>query len=295
MQQIEFNIFYVIRSVRKHFKLFVILLSLATLGGVIVAFVLPVEYESKITFYPFSAESSDPRIMAYQQAEYGVFGYSDQTERYMNIGKSGAVRLRLAQKFNLYSKYGIDKGSPLADLKVIDEATKHINCKKGEQGAVVLNVYHSDRDTAALIANEMLLLIDSIIRSQFREKNRTVYELYKKQLENQSKAVAFISDSLSKLSKDNKNQMAVNSLQLQLKEEYAELATLRTKFEFSKVTSWDGVKSTFQIERGLPSYQKAKPFRKLIIGGSFVITFVLLIILFTTIEFIKDNKDKLEV
>jgi len=296
MQQIEFNVFYLLRSVKKHLKLFLAINVVIALLSLVYALTAPVKYQSKVVFYPFSPESSDPRLMLYEESRFSVFGYSDQVERFTRIGKSNSVKYALASKYNLYKRYNITTDSiPAAKNQLLEYMTGGVlKFEKGENGGIMLSVVDADRDTAALMCNSVVALIDSINASLLVEKNIKVFNLYKSQANELEKGLQHLKDSINVVvrSKDRFKEYTIKALQSQLNYSAEEFAKVKTKFELSKTLTSRQLNSLYLVEPAQPSFKKAQPNRKLIIAGSIVIGLLLSTVGFTIVEFLKDNKKK---
>lgn len=294
MQQIEFNIFFIYKSVAKNIKAMAFILALVAIASTVVSFILKTKYESKVVFYPYSAESSDPRLMMYDEAQFGVFGYSDQVERYMNLGKSRSIKLDLAKKYNLYKRYGIndDTSNKFADFEIEEKLYSAIKFKKGEHASIILTVWDFDRDTAALMANDIVFKIDSLSRQQIIQRNIHLYKVYEAQFNEFAKYVTQLKDSLQYYSGKKKSEAKILALKAQLEPALDEYSKLKTKYELSKSLKENGLNTIYVVERGQAPYRKVFPNRKLIIGGSVVVSFVLLVIGFSTAEYVRANKKK---
>ncbi len=296
MQQVEFNVFYLIRSVKKHLLIFIGINIAVLILSIVYSLLAPVKYEAKAIFYPFSPESSDPRIMMYEEAHFSVFGYSDQVERYTKIGKSNGVKYTLAAKYDLFNRYKIDTDSiKLAKSKLLEMMTSEVlKFEKGENGGVLLSVFDANPDTAAMMCNDVISLIDSINTSLLVEKNIKVFNLYKLQLTELDNGIREIKDSINIVlrSDDKYKDNTIKMLHAQLGFSAEEYAKVKTKYELSKTLTSKQLNSLYQVEPAQAPYKKAKPNRKAIIAGALIISLILSTIAFTILEFVKDNKEK---
>lgn len=284
MQQVELNIFHVLSVLKKYWKFVGGITGLATITSVVVVLVLPVYYESSVVFYPYSPESSDPRNMLNTDQSYAVFSSEDQSERYMLVGKSNRVRQGLIDTYHLYDKYEIDRSRPDAGYVLSGKMNKNIVFKKGPYGAIVLSVFDKNRDTAALMANDIVAKIELISQEGVREKNRKVYEIYKAQYEEVAAFVAQLQDSLKKTGIN--NMAASSRLETTLKS-YDEI---RIRYEQSKSLLNHNMKILFVVEAAQPSYQKARPKRTITVGITFLVAFFVSLTGIGLYDFIKNQK-----
>ncbi|MFN0047795.1 MAG: hypothetical protein ACKVOU_01585 [Cytophagales bacterium] len=295
MQQIEFNVFFFIQSVKKHLKTFLVINAIVAISALIYTLVTPVLYESKAVFYPYSPESNDPRIMLYDEAHFSVFGYSDQVERYINIGKSNGIKYFIANKYNLAKRYQLDTlGNKPIKYKILEKIHGNLKFAKGEQGAITVSYTFFDRDTAALICNDIVNQIDSVNASLFIQKNIEVFNLYKMQLAQLEASISTMKDSVNNLanSKQQGDSKLSSIVQSQLDFSLAEYAKAKVKYELTKSFTTRQLRTLYLIEPAQATYKKAFPDRKLIIGGAVIVCLLLTTVTFSIVEFVKNNKEK---
>ena len=291
MQQIDINIFFIIASVRKHFKLFIAITIIATLISAVIAYIIPVQYESKAFFYPYSPEASDPRNFLYDQIGIGVYSNSDETEKFMTIANSKMVKLQIVEKYNLFKRYNIDTVNHAGEAKVIHELTSKVKLKKEENGGLMLSVLDRNSDTAAMIANEFVSLIEKHYVAKTREKNQKVFNIYENHYQKMDAYINSLKDSLSIIRRKQKNFNAENEVGLSKQIEFAMEEYTKSKFKYEQalsMLSFD-LKAMLVIEPAYPSYKKAQPNRVMIVGITFLAVMLIASILLATLEYLKSG------
>lgn len=296
MQQLEFNVSFILRSIKKYSKTFIAINFFVVTSAIIYTFLTPVQYESKAIFYPYSPESSDPRIMLYDEASFSVFGYSDQVERYSKIGKSNRIKFYLANKYNLYQRYKIKTDSmKLAKFEILEELGSNVlKFGKGENGAVIVTVQYFDRDTAAMMCNDVVEQIDSTVSAFLIEKNTKVFNLYAKQFSQLAQGIDDLKDSIGVVmkSKSPDKLEIVKMLQSQINFSLEEYTKAKTKYELSKTLTSRQLKMLLLVESAEPSFKKSIPNKKLIIGSAFTISLLFSTFVCVVFAYVKENRKK---
>lgn len=288
MKPIEINIFYILHVIQKNRNPLLIINLTFIAVSIVVVFLLPVYYESKVVFYPYSPESSDPRIMLNPEASFSVFSDVDQSERYILIGKSQRIKEILIERYDLYARYGIEKGTEKAKFKIMLELQDNLNIRKLENGSVAVSAFDFSRDTAAMMANDVVAEIEKIVDEATREKNQKIYTVFENQYSYMSQYVASLKDSIV-WNQKNKNTQNVLALQKQLEFAMEEFTKTKVRYEQAKTISLNDLKSILIVEPAQPAYKKARPKRMIIVGIVAILSTLLSISGFALVDYIKSE------
>jgi membrane-associated protease RseP (regulator of RpoE activity) len=281
MQQINIDIFFFIKSVKKHKKVFYAINIISTIAAFVIVFLLPVYYESKVVFYPYSPEASDPRGFFGEKLKFNVFSDIDQSEKFILMAKSKTVKVAVIKKFDLSKRYKIDTTKPDAEFKVLGEFTDNMKLKKEENGGIIISAFDQNRDTAALIADAIVSQIEILSQNNIREKNAKILEVLKS---NYDKMDEYIKSLRAKSDESEAKKQAIGK---ELEFALQEFTSLKFKYEQTKALVGNDMKSILIIEPASATYKKARPARMIIIGSCMIIVFITSVLFFGAVEFLK--------
>ncbi|MDX2196347.1 MAG: Wzz/FepE/Etk N-terminal domain-containing protein [Cytophagales bacterium] len=288
MKTIDINIFFIVDAVKKRFKAFAYTNLAIVLLATGVSFLLPVYYESKIVFYPYSPEASDPRTLLAEEIFVAVFSDIDQSEKFILLGKSRSIKKYVIDKYNLYKRYKIDPQKPGAEYKILKTLEENFKFKKLENGGVEISVFDYDRDTAAYMANDIVTKIDITANQNIKIKNQKLFDVYEMQHNRLLRYVNSLKDSLKAVRKnrrtDMKNEVALNNQIAFAMEEYTKI---KFRYEQSSTIKDYDLKTLMVVEEAQPNYEKARPKRAYIVAGAFAVGLLLTTVVFASIEFFK--------
>jgi LPS O-antigen subunit length determinant protein (WzzB/FepE family) len=267
-QHINFNIFFLVETFKKYLKQIIVFNALVAVVAIVTAFILPVAYESKVIFYPYSPEASDPRNMLNFAESFDVFSKEDHSQKFIYIGKSKNLKREIADKYHLIKRYEISADSMEMESKLMDKMDDNIVFKKGERGAVLLSVFDRNRDTAAIIANDLVYMVEKESQREIREKNYKVFEVYEAQYRYVEKVLNEIEqkEALIKQKTDhnlNKQSAAIENYN-----------AIKLRYEQAKSLLNTDLKTISVVEYATPTYKKARPKRLIIVGISVLLGFV---------------------
>lgn len=287
MNQIHINIWFAINAIKKNFVLFVSIQIAVVVGTVIYSLFLKDEYEARTTFYPYSAEASDPRIMLYQEATFSIFGYSDQVERFMTYAKSRDILFYLTEKYDLINRWEIDTTKKKWKQKLLLKYANKVQFGKGPHGSIEMAVFDTDPDTAAIIANDIVTKIDEKARTLIKQRNKGVLEMYKNSHDEMLAFVNSIKDSII-LYKNDKEKAKL--FDYQLEQSYEGYVKMKLLYEQAKSLAERNLVTLQVAEIAEVPYKKAKPARTIMVISAFLISIFASAILFSIVAIIQNNK-----
>lgn len=268
MQQIEINLLQFYTSVSKRPKTFAISVVAIIAFCIYYSFTLPIEFNSKVIFYPLKEQESDPKLFE----KVSLNEILDNGEKYMAYGGSRFIKDAVAQKFNLIKRYKIDSTLEIDKSKeqLYRTFDKNVVFKKVANGGVEISVFDSNKDTVALIANEVASLINSHFASVIQKRNILIKE-------SQIKRLAFIKTNMDELKsqlqeKEIKQKTLIFSeISQKLKLEIQNYALQKLKCDQFDVFVSTEINTIEILEPAQTALRKAKPMRSIIvIIGTFV-------------------------
>lgn len=152
--------------------------TLAAIVSVIVVLLLPNIYKSTAIFIPTNPQAADPdRLVDGGKLELG--GRAEDLDRAITIGESQPVAELIIRKFKLHEHYNAGTpGNDAADNSVLSEFSSNLDIVHNERDAIELTFMDRDKKLAALIANTMVQVIDSVNQQLTLENRRQVLNLY---------------------------------------------------------------------------------------------------------------------
>ncbi|MDX2189162.1 MAG: hypothetical protein SFY32_04795 [Bacteroidota bacterium] len=282
MQQIQINIIFVLKAIHKRLALFIGLNIAVVIITTVISYTLPKYYESKVVFYPYSPEATDPRTFLYKEkVDIYVFSYLDQSDRYILTCHTKKVLDTLVRKYDLYKRYKVNMNEPKEIMNFYADLVGNIVVKKGENGAVLLSVFDQNPDTAAMMANEILKLVEEADIEKMRERNQKVFEIYQQHYIKMNGYVNSLKDSLDKIRAARKNAFKEEvAIINQMDYTMEEFTKVKFQYEQAKSLVNQTLRTIYLIEPAQPNLKKARPKRLYMIAGALLAS-----LFFTTIGF----------
>lgn len=300
-------------------------LLLITLGAAILAaifsgptFIEP-KYQSSVTVFPSTTNSLSKALLPQKFSSRGQdileFGSEEQAEQLLQILHSDRIRSTIIERYDLMSHYDIDSSQRYARTQLYDTYEENISFRRTEFMSVEITVLDTDPDTAAMIANDIVVLLDeakneiqreraekglNIIRNEYQslkgEINSledSITQLRRKGIhsyEDQSSvfseqlATAIIEQGVSSPAVRNiqdrldtlaKYGSAYISLRERLSSMQEELAEIRSTYDQAKVDVEQDIPATFRVNEAYPAEKKSYPIRWLIVALSGLGAFVI--------------------
>lgn len=316
---------------KKRTPLILITVAGALLSGIASFFITPL-YKSTVVLYPPSSIAISKYLLSDYSGNTGLlqFGGEEQSEQLLQVLNSVKIRSTIVKKYNLYSHYEIDSLSKYARTKLNKEFEDKISFKPTKYMSVIIEVLDRDRDTAALIANHIAELIDTVMFDIQKDRARQGFEIVKEEYNNILTDIQTTYDSLSVLkrmgiydfkaqseflteayatairlgNKEGERQLAI---QIKLLQDYGGkyealsermdalnkgLPLIHQKYVEAKVEVEQRLPQKFVVDYAVPADKKSYPVRSLIILLSTISTFVLaLITLFVLENYYKQEEE----
>jgi len=317
----------------------VILISLTLAAAILAAifsapFFITPKFKSSVVLIPTSTNSISKALLGDNQGykqDLLQFGEEEDAEQLLQILNSSKIRDRVIEKYNLMKHYEIEKDSKYKRTALNKEYKSNIKYRRTENMAVEITVMDANPDTAALIANDIAALLDSLKIGMHKERAYRGYEIVKQEYENMRNDIQFKEDSLTKLRElgvhdyetqaeminrqlaieiaKNANSSAVKalddklavlakyggpyvSLRDGLEYEKKALVDVKEKYDKAKIDAMEELPQTFKVDMAYPAEKKSYPVRWLIVLVASVSTFLLAIFILILIDSLKDVKFK---
>jgi len=330
----NFNITNIIIFLFKKRKAIITITTLTAVVSIIVSLIIEEEFKSSVVIYPASTSSVSKALltdMSRAPKDILKFGEEEETEQLMQILQSNEIKEKIIAKYQLMQHYKIDPTDKYAKTKLLKEYDDKISSRKTQYQAIEISVFDTDNNTAASIANDITLILDSVYNKVQKDRAFKALEIIENQYNLEKEYVAQLEDSLSvlrglgifdyqiqlsnyteahtnaiakgqtqkaKLFQEKLDILAkygsvYNSLsQLQVKE-IEQLSLLKSKFEEAKVDAYQNLPHKYIVNPAQVSEKKAKPIRWLIVVISTISAFIFAVFLMLILENLQTVKAQL--
>jgi tyrosine-protein kinase Etk/Wzc len=289
---------------------FLIVISISILGSSIASFFIQDKFKSTAIIYP-SSTTSTTSLFNENSKNIVEFGDEEKTEQLLEILNSEKIREHLTKKFDLINYYKIKSNTPQNELNEIFK--ENFSFRKNKNMALEITVFDHQADTAALMTNEVLVILDDVINSIRKKRAQQGLKIVENAYLKLKNEIVDLEDSLHRLMSkgiidipsqseafnttyaeaillNNKNAMeelkknidnlsnnggAFVILRDRIMLEMNRLSILKTKYEEAKVGAEEKIDNFFIVTHPYPAKKKSYPIRWLIVSISTLCTTVL--------------------
>jgi tyrosine-protein kinase Etk/Wzc len=299
MTSSEHNSYDLISFLWKNRKPLFVVGIIAFLSSAIVSLLIEEKFESTVTLYPTKTSSVTFNENITEDQSVSKFGEDEEAEQMLQILESSSIREKIITKYNLMIHYDIDLDSKYLNTALTKTYTENINFKRNNNGAVLISVLDKSPDTAALIANDIASLFDSIKNSMIHERAKTDFIIKKQKLNKIKGQMQSLRDTMTSLSsmgvviddayraltegyvnaKDPEMKKSFKT-KMNMTEKYGSilksfqikagflskrLANMETTYEQAESDANSYLSHKFVVEKAYPAEKKAYPIRWLIV------------------------------
>lgn len=300
----------------KQRKIILIGTFIAFVASIVISLFLTPQFKSTAIVFPAATSTVSFSEQRNAKAAAMDFGEEEQAEQLVQILASSRIRNRIVAQFGLMEHYNIDESDPNKQYKLGKAYDDHIQYTRTRYGSIQIDVWDKDAEKAAIMANKIVDLIDTVKNEMVRERTLPAFEINKRkkdQLETEKRGLQAQLDSLStkgvvpiegranldrayneaKNPEDRayyKERLEINSrygatydgLQTQRDERIIKLTKFEDSYEQSESDANTDFNHKFVVEPAVVADKKDKPKRMVIvllatIGAFVFIVFALLI------------------
>jgi uncharacterized protein involved in exopolysaccharide biosynthesis len=286
----------------------------------IVSFFIKDKYQSSVILYPTTTSSISKALITENfggKDDILEFGDIEQAEQLIQILNSDEIKDRIIQKYDLMNHYCIDEDDEYKKTKLNRKYSDNISFKLTKYMAVEIRVLDYNSDTAALIANDISMFLDTVKNRMRREIAQEAFKIVKNEYLYQNEYVIKLEDSLTTLRQlgviDYESQAeriteqmsiallqgkqnavkaledklailskyggAYVSIRDQLEYEKKQLTFIHAKYQSAKVDAENNLQHKFIVNKAVAAEQPIYPIRWLIVIISTISVLLLSIIL----------------
>lgn len=127
---------------------------------------IPPKYKSTVVVFPSTTNSVSKAVLPQQFATKGQdvleFGDEQEAEQLLQILNSDEIRTKIIEKYDLIKHYRIDTTGKYVMTQLYKTYEGNISFRRTEFMSVVIEVLDTDPDTAAAIANDIVVLLNDV-------------------------------------------------------------------------------------------------------------------------------------
>ncbi len=307
-----------------------IICSVAFVVSVIVSFSIHPKYKSTVILYPANSTSVSQTLATDVTTQKGLlqFGEDEEVEQLMQVLQSNEIRDRIVEKYNLIEHYRISPDSKYLYTTLFGKYDDNVRISRTEYTSVKIDVLDESPDTAAMIANDISYLLDTVYSRMQKERAMKAFMIVENELKEQEATVKGIKDSLeilsmlgvidvrsqtemyseqyaialasgnshnvkeieSKLDTLAKYGSAHSTLKERLIEEVQTLTLRKNKYREAKIELEQDLPNAFIVNKAEKAEKKTYPIRWLIVLTSVVSTFLVALIVLAIMASIKKKQ-----
>ncbi len=180
-------------------KLILIICFLAAVGSIFAALSIREKFSSAAVIFPAKSnsvtlfESDNPKNNLFN------FGEEEEAEQLVQILQSSFIRDNIVEKYDLIRRYEIDTTSSEWKYYLHGEFEDNMTFRKTKFGSIEIGVMDWNPDTAALIANDIVQLLDTVKNHMIKQRVGTAYRVIEKEYRETEDNIQSFVDTLSVL------------------------------------------------------------------------------------------------
>lgn len=144
--------------------------------GLVIAFVLPVYYQSTATVYPAAISYVESTDLVYRRGNINELGDTEQAEQILELFSSLDFRKRIIDQMDLYDHYEIDPDRSEANYRIHKEYKERITAERSRYNAVKIYVEDKSPEKAAAIVNTILSELEGFRNQIIGRRIRSHYQ-----------------------------------------------------------------------------------------------------------------------
>lgn len=202
----DFNSTSILLYVIKKIKILAVISIIAAIVSGIASFMITPMFKSTVIIFPTSPASVSRSILsdgyvAYK-SDFMSFGEENECDQLLQVLNSVEIKDMVNKKYNLMEHYGIDSFKTKYPKTLYYKYFEgNFSFRRSEYLSVIIDVYDKDRKLAALMANDVASLLDTLITRMQKVRALKAFEIAKKEYFEWDSTIKKYDDSLTSISK----------------------------------------------------------------------------------------------
>ena len=335
-QNIVYDAFDLIAFAWKKRLLLIIVTVVTFIATSIISLQINDRYMSQVVLFPAASVSIAKNLVetstiSMDSRDIMSFGKDEEAERMLQILHSNQIKDYIVEKYDLMKHYKIDMNPKKFPYTQLDKKYKsNIKFRRTEFMSIEITVLDEQKDTAALIANDIAAYIDSTIHNMKKERAIEAFNIVEREYFVLQKDIEVLNDSLKKIRElgviDYQSQSAALnqaladalskgqtsaartiekklellakyggdyvSISEQLQSQITRLGQLKDKYAAAKVNVEQSIPQVFIVDKATASERKALPKRSMIVVITTFCVFAFTLLLLLIIQNIKSRNNE---
>ena len=319
-----------IHLILKNKKVFIYVAIVSIVVSAIVSVFLPNKYRAPVILYTSMTNSISAALLDDNSSDkdYMAFGTEKEVEKVLQVLKSDDIREKVIHKFNLMKHYDIDPASFYPRTKVHNKFDKNIHFNKTKFTSVEIEVFDTDPQKAADIANYISALLDTTKTLIHRTIAKKALDIVDNEFKITQAKIKLLEDSLNVLRKmglynyedqssvlteahalalveGNKSAVKALEKKLELVSQYggvfsdlnqqlyyerSHLGILKGQYAKAKVNAEQSLPHKFIVNKAVKPEKKTDPIRSLIVIASLLSSLFLTLMVLLFREKLRESK-----
>ena len=216
-------------------KPLIIFTTVGAIVSIIGSLLIQNKYKSTVILFPTTTSSISKALLSENNTgkeDILKLGEEEEAEQMLQILNSDEIRTKIIEKYNLMKHYDIKENEKYRYTKLQKKFESNVTFKRTKFMSVEISVLDHSADTAALIANDIAALLDTVKNRMRREIAYQGFQIVEDEYNSQMGYIAKLEDSLKYI-----RSLGVISVEEQaqsLTEQYS-IAILQGKTSAAKV------------------------------------------------------------
>lgn len=295
-------------------------------------FFIKPKFKSTVILFPTAGISISKALLSENpgsKKDISQFGEEEEAEQMLQILNADEIKQKIIEKYDLMKHYDIDPDSKYPWTELYDELEANISFKKTEFMSIEIKVLDTDPDTAALIANDIANLLDTVKNRMQKELAIKAFKIVEENYNNLRNYIKTLEDSLKVLgslgvydyktqsevlnreyaqaiARNNKTAIKALENKLDILAKYGstqmslafnleytteqQLSHIKLKYEEAKADASQNLPHKFIVNHAFPAEKKSYPIRWLIVVISTLSSILLCVLVIIGIENVKRMK-----
>lgn len=290
-----------------------VIVVVAAVVSAAVSLLITPKYKSTVVLFATSQNSFGEQLLEdVKKEDVLAYGEEEDAERLMQVINSDQIRIKIIQKYDLWTVYNILKTDPGANTLITKEYNENVAAKLTKFGSIEISVLDAEPERAKNMANDVAAYTDSVSNAIRRERAIDAFSYAEASVISLEKEIDIMEDSMQVLqqmgvynysdqiaalveqygtaiaeghpdrAKTIKDQLdflsqygtLFNKLESQIEGSYEKLNVLRKRFDLMKIDVETNLPSKFVVDYAAAADKKAYPIRWLIVAMSTASAFV---------------------
>lgn len=176
---------------------------IAIIVSAAVSYMIKPKFKSTVVLFPASSLSVSKTIFNTITAKEDLlrFGGQEEGEQLMQILESSEIRGQIIRDFHLAKRYRVDTTARTWRSELNDIYEDNISYHRTEYMSVVITVLDHQPDTAAMMANEISSLVDTVYNRVKHDRAVSTFNLIQKQYTDIQNRMTVLEDSINYINK----------------------------------------------------------------------------------------------